>query len=374
MTKITLLLFILFCVDTMAQTFEPIDVIISDTTVSIPDPEFSNTLNKMCFYDPSGLWVCDVDPNTGNLLFENGKQILIDSTVSIYHGDVLSWQGPEWAESANGISIFYTDSLETNQDFQISKAYQNGYLWQHNPLANTATASLKNTTQSSKYENVGILYKKNYATLECFRFENNPATERCFPTTQGNGGRWAIDTSGFTYIKKKQGIGQVHFFNTANNTTSIITTDAYNKSQSYMIKSSEYNNKFIVWCQANEVNESNIYVYKKEQGVWSKIDTIRPPSSLPYIVSPEPFKWNGKSYIVMQMSLYPQNNHSNFTPDEIWIASIEKNNRLYRKISTTATHRKIDPEIYLTPTGPVIYYSEVRNGKYILHKCFTGLH
>ncbi len=108
--------------------------------------------------------------------------------------------------------------------------------------------------------------------------------------------------------------------------------------------------------------------------MWTKFKTIIPPSgpNFPTVYSPEPFVFDGHSYIVMAMI----GNRSDLGT-EIWIAGIGAEN-FYRKIAGPENRvRSGDPEYLITrdangnESGVVIYLAQ--NGGKQVYRADTGL-
>ncbi|MBN1448945.1 MAG: hypothetical protein JXA28_13530, partial [Bacteroidetes bacterium] len=103
------LLILLLHVCVVSAQFAPRDEVISDTASSLQDPEIDWLGNRIVWADTDGIWVADIDPETGAFIPANGRGVLIDSTPS-YMGMSLVANGPEWAMSRDGSEVIYPDS------------------------------------------------------------------------------------------------------------------------------------------------------------------------------------------------------------------------------------------------------------------------
>jgi len=111
------------------------------------------------------------------------------------------------------------------------------------------------------------------------------------------------------------------------------------------------------------------------EGQWTKFETITSPlTELPFINYPEPFVYNGKSYISILLTKKAPSGKIVFDGSEqVWLVDIDPQENFYRKVSNDGNiHR--DPEPFVAETGAFIYYSEkTPEGNFIVHKTDTGL-
>ena len=102
------------------------------------------------------------------------------------------------------------------------------------------------------------------------------------------------------------------------------------------------------------------------------MDSIRVPTDRKEIFSPEPFFWQGRTYLFLVAR--PRADQPRSLYGQVWIVSLDPRNRIYRMISGATAMKRTDPEVYYTTAEPVIYYTETRaDGRKIIHKCATGL-
>jgi hypothetical protein len=86
--------------------------------------------------------------------------------------------------------------------------------------------------------------------------------------------------------------------------------------------------------------------------VWNKVYSTSVPVG-GIIGSPEPFTYNGKSYVFMTVTMAPLK-----YPTEIWVSNIESSNPFLRKISDDSLPRaRVDPEMFATRDGAYIYFN-----------------
>jgi len=80
--KFIILLILIIGINLQAQTFIVNDVVMTDTTSSLLDPEIDFYGNHYCWANQEGIWIGKIDKKTGDFIPENGKGFLIDSTPS----------------------------------------------------------------------------------------------------------------------------------------------------------------------------------------------------------------------------------------------------------------------------------------------------
>ena len=100
-------------------------------------------------------------------------------------------------------------------------------------------------------------------------------------------------------------VQQVFLYNTDAGTLEQLTSDSGAKLGGFMWRAPEFNNEYVFFTT---VDRTKLRVYRKIDAdgdgsmEWTAINTILPPASIPYIWSPEPFVYNGRSYLFMQLS------------------------------------------------------------------------
>lgn len=357
-----------------AQTFAVSDVIISDSTVSLTDPEIDWYGHHICWANPQGVWIADIDSVTGNIFPNNGQGVLVDATPS-FQGMQIVVNGPEWAMSQEGSEIIYPDSVNTGSGFSIGRVKKVGNQWVQSAVPNGLNripyfASFDKDYPNGAVTSGGINPSTMTGTGQIIRFINNSGSE--VNLGQGSkGGRWIKGAEGIAYYKKVGGIDYAGYYLMSEGTTVQVTSNAYDKEQVWMFRSPEYNNELILTCIEKKSTFDELAIYRSVNSIWQKVDSLQSPSNRKGIYSPEPFWWNNKTYfffIAERMPTDPINYY-----DEVWIMAIDPQNPFSRMVSNSFSANRTDPEVYYTTTEPIIYYTENRNGITIMHKCSTGL-
>jgi hypothetical protein len=140
-----------------------------------------------------------------------------------------------------------------------------------------------------------------------------------------------------------------------------LTNDSGGKLGAFMWRAPEYNNEYVFFTM---VDRTKLQVYRKIDAdgdgllEWTAINTIPSPVSLPYIWSPEPFVYKGRSFIFMQLSSNRYVNDMG-VPTQLGMTGIDPANPSFRMLTNDSNVRRVrmDPEVFITAQGPYIYYN-----------------
>jgi hypothetical protein len=105
---------------------------------------------------------------------------------------------------------------------------------------------------------------------------------------------------------------------------------------------------------------------------FASIKTVALPDrgALKYVLSPEVFQVDGRAYAGFQLA----DNPGFGNPSEIFVAGLEPDDELVRRVSTETPMVRDDPEFYVTDEAVWMYYEENIDGtNRLLHRCRTGL-
>ncbi len=371
MKNISILLFLLSFISLNAQKFDIEDVIISDTTSSFQDPEIDWIGNHYCWADRNGVWIGKIDKKTGDFIPKNGRGILIDSTPS-FLGMQLVANVPEWAMSKNGSVIIYPDSVD-DKIIQIGTASLVGNNWVAKPLSNSYGRIPFFGSYDNTYQKDGITYASyDIQTMKPtgMRLRNTSDTTEIIPSDM-QGGRWIKGMYAISLSQEKQAPYEVGYFDVITNTYNKVATFTEKIDQAWIVPLPEYNNIYALWCVEKKTEQDQISIFVKIQNKWQKIDSIIVPTDRKEIFSPEPFWWNGSTYLFLVARQRPEQPKSLY--DQVWIVGFDRNLRFSRMISEQSAANRTDPEVFYTTKEPVIYYTETRKGIKVIHKCATGL-
>jgi hypothetical protein len=357
-----------------AQSFKINDVIISDTTTSLTDPEIDWVSHHFVWASKEGVWVGKIDPQSGRFIPSNGKGILIDSTPS-FTGMTVVKNGPEWAISKNGSVIIYPDSADSESKIQVGTAKLIDGNWVASPLPNSLNRIPFFGSYDENYIKDGITCASiDPVTMKGtgMKLRNTTDNSELSPSADLNGGRWIKGFYGVSLGNEKKVPYETGFFNANNSEYTKIAEFTNQIDQVWLVTMPEYNNLKVMWCVEKLVDQDEITTYALVNNKWIKSGSFRIPTDRKEIFSPEPFWWNGKTYLFLitrardnqPRSLYPQ----------VWIMSLDPDNKFFRMISEEKAAVRTDPEVYYTTSEPVIYYTETKaNNLKVLHMCATGL-
>jgi hypothetical protein len=343
------------------------------------DYEFSLQRGGLTWNDYDGkLWLATVDPVTGLFVPPNGKGLLLDPDSMMFQDAQKTKNGPEFVSMAGGDVIVTTkfNGRHTQGNARISLSAPltptsvcsyisaDGY-WCTNFLGPDVT---RMAPYGSKVDNdpaPRITYVDNKGN-HYWRELLNPATERPIvgmppnnypvrhvvcndPTKDG--------VRGIVYpIADATGTPQVFYSNFDVNVPVQLTFDAGTKYEVWMWCAPEFNNELVFYTLVDQV-ELRVYRYLPSSDTdpqpWKSILSYKVAAGR-QIFSPEPFVYNGHSFIFMSQSVRPNTT----LRAEVWIASADPANQLFRRITpTNPAVSRTDPEVFITNNGPMIYYN-----------------
>ena len=105
--------------------------------------------------------------------------------------------------------------------------------------------------------------------------------------------------------------------------------------------------------------------------MWSRVHSLPLPPGYPYVISPEPLTWNGRSYVTWLASAEPQNDDNGAAT--VWVGSTDPAQPFVRLVSDSAWEVRKDPEPYAGGARPWVYYTELSGGEYVIRRCELGL-
>ena len=270
--------------------------------------------------------------------------------------------GPEWVSTASGDVIVYTKYAGAHSDNNsriglaqpdVNGVWQGGFLGPEGAIRKAPYGSASKNDPAPRITYVDN--KENHYWRELF----DPATEQLisdfpasnYPIRHVRGAR------AVAYPLTVGDTDQIFYRNLDTGKVTQLTFDAGNKYEVWMWKAPEFANELIFMTL---VDQLEFRVYRKlprpSDGVkvWTPIYSQMAPSGNK-IFSPEPFTWNGKSYVFMAQSV-----RGNKFRSEIWIANIDAANPVFRRITdNTLLRTRTDPEVFITKSGPRIYYNRL---------------
>lgn len=358
--------------------FVPDDQIISDPSVSLVDPEVDQLNHRITWQSlRNELWVADIDMDTGALTPTNGKGTLIDTNVAPLTSTL---NGPEWAFGLAGSWIVYTDQSVFGYNIAAARQKRTGE-WIVGGLKNSLLRSVPlgtpNTNTNKAAKTVYFRHNpQNDSRYLAWRNINNPDTEGVFADETTSSARWVEDLPLIVFTAKRDGFKQVILFDTENMQPSQLTFDPTNKYLPYIWMAPEYGELLMMVM----LDKTDIGVYRQVGSAWDLIYLFKLPTTKPFVHSPEPFVYNGQSYILMvaadQLGAGGSFPGMPVGPTEIWIAGVDSSQPFFRRIDDPGYEaNRLDPEIYITTGDAVALYTEkdAVTRRFLLKRAITGL-
>ncbi len=205
-------------------------------------------------------------------------------------------------------------------------------------------------------------------------------------------GRWIPGKRSLILNIKTTGrVQQIYQYDVDTALLTQLTFDAGPKNYAYMWQAPEFNNDYIFFCTVEQSKPDplggppiplkdtiGLYSYDATTATWKRFNTLTIPDlENPFILSPQQFVYNGRSYISLVVSATPGVQDSGI-PTYVWIAGIDAKNPLYRRVSSGSRVNRNNPKSFFLADGrPYIYYQGKNPGDSrsvrVVHICDTGL-
>ncbi|MBZ8143297.1 hypothetical protein CLD22_25955 [Rubrivivax gelatinosus] len=344
-----------------AQTWSPNESQAS-AEAELIDYEFSQTRAQIAWNDTLGnLWVANVDRATGKFIPADGRGLVVDPDSMTFQDAQKTKNGPEWVPTAAGDILVHTKYVgrHTDGNSRIGVAV---------PRADGTWTStmLSDAVRKAPYGSnvVGdpasrISYVDN-REVHYWAETASPASERRiadfpdsnYPVRHVICSRPDIPgTRAVVYPVTVNGVDQVFYRDFDSNSSQQLTFDAGQKYEVWMWCAPEYGHELVFFTL---VDQTELRVYRKVSGQWTAVYSQPAPKGN-QIFSPEPFTWNGRSFIFMAQSVRPNKFRS-----EVWISSIDATAPVFKRITPTEPLRtRTDPEVFITDAGPRIYFNKL---------------
>lgn len=344
-----------------AQTWAPNESQASPEAELI-DYEFSQSRAQIAWNDTLGnLWVADVDRTTGKFVPADGRGIVVDANSMTFQDAQKTKNGPEWVPTANGELLVHTKyaGRHTDGNSRIGVAWDNGDgTWTSSFLSDAVRKAPYGSNivgdpapRISYVDNREVHYWAELSTpsterrIEDFPDSNYPVRHVICSRPDIAGSRAVV------YPVTVDGVDQVFYRDFDSNTSQQLTFDAGQKYEVWMWCAPEYGHELVFFTL---VDQTELRVYRKVSGSWKAVysqSAVRGNK----IYSPEPFTWNGKSYIFMSQTVRPNKFRS-----EVWVSNIDATAPVFKRITPTEPLRtRTDPEVFITDAGPRVYYNRL---------------
>ena len=352
-----------------ASGFKPNESQVS-SLADLIDPEYDQATSRFTWVDSEGsLWVGFVD-DTGMFQPPSGKGILVDHDAMKIIDLRVTANGPEWIPTSQGPMIVYTKFLAgyphipRNARLAIARVSAPGAPdWIHEFLGPTEPRMSPYASKDADDPAPRITYidsNKAHYWAEIFRPDQEFPIPVIAPSLLGV--RFVPNTRMIVYTAPTpiDSVAQVFRHDLDTGETEQLTFDTTGEKSAgsvWMWRAPEYDNEYVFAVLVYLDLASRLDIYRQVPGpgdgttAWTKIHSISAPLSK--IGSPEPFVFDGRSYISLQMTV-GQDEY----PTSIWLAGIDPANPLFRMVSDDSLFRwRTDPEVFITNQGPYIYYN-----------------
>lgn len=212
-----------------AAVFEPNDVLISDPSEGLTDPEFDPMFFQTVWQDAGGnLWLADVDPVTGAMSPTSGKGELVDSGLaSIF----MTGNGPEFAYGNGKRYITYTRSIGGLRAIATAKQEDNG-VWTADIEENGEDRWRPIGTFFGTPDAPRTVYAHELPTGESavsWRVMGDASSEKTFPGFNV-GGRWVGTTRAFILWGRVGNVNQLFWIDIDTGAVEQVSYDADDKN------------------------------------------------------------------------------------------------------------------------------------------------
>ncbi|MBK1712109.1 hypothetical protein [Rubrivivax gelatinosus] len=344
-----------------AQTWSPNESQAS-AEAELIDYEFSQTRAQIAWNDTLGnLWVANVDRATGKFIPADGRGLVVDPDSMTFQDAQKTKNGPEWVPTAAGDILVHTKYVgrHTDGNSRIGVAVpRTDGTWTSTVLSDAVRKAPYGSnvvgdpaSRISYVDNREVHYWAETAS---------PASERRiadfpdsnYPVRHVICSRPDIPgTRAVVYPVTVNGVDQVFYRDFDSNSSQQLTFDAGQKYEVWMWCAPEYGHELVFFTL---VDQTELRVYRKVSGQWTAVYSQPAPKGN-QIFSPEPFTWNGRSFIFMAQSVRPNKFRS-----EVWISSIDATAPVFKRITPTEPLRtRTDPEVFITDAGPRIYFNKL---------------
>lgn len=360
----------------LAADFVPQDIVICPATSTVIDPEFEPGGGpRLLFTTATGELRVTTMRADGRLGAAGCKGALIDTDVITKMPDVPFGQGAEWARSALGTEIVYTKVMPDGSS-AMWRAWPVGDTWHKAQMTEGGSRGMPMASVDAEDAGYRIKYLRRLASgkhVPMWRESELPETETAWAAegneTTAGVPRWVPGRRALsTVATDAAGFRQAALYWLDTRSFENLTADASNKDEVWMWRAPEFGGEYVF---AAIVDSCCLKVYRAVGGSWTVVHTIdaRAIAGQPAVFSPEPFVWNGHSYLAFQVGT------SKSSRSSIWIANIDAAAPLFRQISDPRLDTvRYEPEWYVTDQGPMVYFSQyTASGLSSFRRAATGL-
>ena len=337
----------------------------------------------MVFQALDGIWLGELDPDTGLFVNDGGKDTFVDTASSVLQAK----NGPEYGLDAGGTTIFYNKTVTLpGQDplLRVWRATPTGIGFLREPLTGFDQSRINQLpSQNSGVTTTYALYARTgippaAGAISWFN-EAAPSFDNDITplVPEYAGFRWVRGSTLFTSTLSVGPLaGQIIVGDAATGKTQVVTTDPGLKFDPYGWFAPEYGGALAVLAI---VGGGNIAVYVDQGGPTLDLVSFLPPpqkTSMTYAQSPEPFVSGGQSFISLTLKDDPGSIYSDVTEAQIWVYGLQPGPGRFTLRCDDGNPDRIrhEAETMSGTDETYLYYNELLpDGRFELVLCRTGL-
>jgi hypothetical protein len=366
--------------------------------INCPTCNFGDGNARANWTDRAGnLWIAHLDPNSGQFISAGANDELADITAFFWN---VYGNGPEWTFSMqNGRVVsqlvysrwqpgqpqtlgFTGAAYATQTAFnKWSAKFLPGAIGQGNGNPGTNNSNLPEGSQCNA-DPVALAMFKNFASpLQMFTEPVTSVTGTAptlTPITMSNGigERFVPCTHQLLFQGNAPPDAQGHIFQQVwwyNMDTQApptqLTTDASTKYAGFMFKAPDFGDNYIFFTL---VNHTTIQVYEQTgtnpdgSPAFALVNSIMSPdSNEPYMNSPEPFincTPTCTTYVFTTLAKTSDAQNGVTEPNGLAVIALSPNTPMFNILvaaNSLPPMQRLDPEYFITPNGPYLYYNRI---------------
>jgi hypothetical protein len=377
--------------------------------VHCPTCNFGDGNDRANWTDRSGnIWIAHLDPDTGVFVSPGANDELADTTAYFWN----TWgNGPEWAFSTHNGQVIsqlvysrwqpgqpaqpqpgagYAGAAYTTQTAYNAFGQANwtprflpGAIGDGNGTQGTANSNLPEASQCNTDALALVMYKNFASPLQLFTEDVTSAsgtTPELVPipagvVSNGIGERFVPCTQQVTfqaqapYGTSGQTVQQVFWYNLATGAVEQITTDPTSKYSAFMFKAPDFGGNYILFTLANH---TTIQVFEQTgaNGDGSPQFTlvnsiVSPDPNEIYLNTMEPFiscTPTCTTYAFTTLCKTSTCANGITEPNGLAVVALSPETPLFNILVQAASfpaRQRLDPEYYITPNGPLLYYNRI---------------
>ena len=341
------------------------------------DAEYHQARAEITWVSSGGkLWIAGIDRDTGLFKPSDGRGVLVDPDSEGSADLRLIGNGPEWLPAFGNDRIVYTKFVPGRphrlENARIAMAQKDSRGVWHSELLSDQPRyrAYASADPGDPAPRISYLDPDGNAF---WREVDNPNTETVVPQMAAarvlamrfvEGQRAAI------FVSEIAGVPQVVRYWLDTHWIEQLTFDGGHETTSspFMWRAPEFGNDYVFAVTYNRATELRVYrQLDKSRPEWSVIYSAKVGDGS-RLSSTEPFTFDGKSYVFMSAEVPP-----NDFPSAIFLSNIDASQPMLRQLTPKVPVRtRTDPEVFVTTTGPFIYFYRADRSTNPPCPCYEG--